>query len=100
MDVGNAVLPRVQRAAWAIRESLKSDGPGVRTQRCRQDVHQRTLACAVLTDDGVHLSPSHIEIYAIESKRGSKAFLQARDLEECCFAHCRYLLSGGCKSCW
>src|SRR6516164_5007914 len=100
MDVGNAALPCFQRTGWAIPEPLKSDRPGVRTQRCRQDVHQCTFACAVLADDGVHFSPSHVEIYVIESQRGSKSFLQARDFEECCFAHCRYLLSGGCNSCW
>src|SRR5262249_9013731 len=100
MNVGNAATPRFQRIGRAIRQSLQGDASGVRAHGCRQDIHQRTLACAVLADGGVHLSHGHGKIHAAQSRSGSKAFPQAGDFKDCCSGHCRYLLSGGCNNCW
>src|SRR5215472_12947739 len=100
MDVGNAAAPCFQRIDGPIRQSLQSDNAGVRAQRRRQDVHQRTLACAVLADDGVHLSLAHGKVHAVQSRGGSKTFLQAGDFKKCRSCHCRYLPSGGCNSNW
>src|SRR5215469_14361803 len=100
MDVGNAAPPRIQWIGGPIRYSLQSDSAGVRAQRRRQDVHQRTFACAVLADDGVHLSLTHGKVHAVQSRGGSKTFLQAGDFKKWCSGHCRYLLSGGCNSNW
>src|SRR5262249_10121616 len=79
MNVGNSATPGLQRISGAINVALQGDGPGVRPEGSGHDVHQRALARAVLTDDGVTLALPHGEVNAIQGRRGSKVFLQATD---------------------
>src|SRR5258707_8736001 len=103
MNVGDAVASCIQRIGRTIRRALKRDRPGIRTDRCRENIHQRAFPGAIFPDDGANFSATHRKIHAIERERGPKAFLDARNFEQRrfrCFHHWRYLLSGGCSSCW
>src|SRR5260370_21912015 len=103
MNVGDAVASCMQRIGRTIRRALKRDRPGIRTDRCRENIHQRAFPGAIFPDDGANFSATHRKIHAIERERGPKAFLDARNFEQRrfrCFHHWRYLLSGGCSRWW
>jgi hypothetical protein len=59
--------PSAPRNGWGVAGQIHGlsgelEAPGLGTHQADQDVHQRRLARAVLTEEGVHLAGAQIEI--------------------------------------
>ena len=74
LNPGRPFRPRLSRAARRVGEASERHRPRIGTIRTAQDLHQRTLAGAILADQRVYLALAQLEIDAVERHRWAKGF--------------------------
>jgi hypothetical protein len=82
MDDADASPLGVARAVERARCAGELDGALVRCVHARHDLHERRLAGAVLTDDGVHLARPDIEVDVVEDAYAEKRLADASKCEQ------------------
>ena len=74
MNQRYSVQPGVERISWHVRLAINRHSSFVGSERAGNDVHQRTFAGAVFSDESMHFAFSEIEIDTVESDSWTEAF--------------------------
>src|SRR5438477_12837781 len=73
MNKRNSSFARIQWTRRSIRAVFNLDRAGVWLDQTRQDIHQRTFARAILSDQRMHFAFLQAKVHAVERHRWAKA---------------------------
>ena len=71
MNLRDAMMACCERTCWGIGLSCESDSAGVGLNGARENIHQRTFASAILTNQRVDLTLEQLKIYLVQGDCGS-----------------------------